>query len=409
MELKRGYKQTEIGVIPEEWQSKRLGDIASITSGGTPSRTNPKYWDGDIPWATTAEVDFYTINRTEQFITKDGLNNSAAKLLPRGTLLMALYGQGKTRGKVGILGIEAATNQACAAISLSRSVSPEFIFLFLSSQYETVRKLSNSGSQENLNSSIVRSIPILLPPLPEQRLIAVALSDTDALIRSLDQLITKKRDIKQAAMQQLLTGKRRLPGFSGVWEEKRLGELVQIVSGATPRTNNPANWDGGIKWCTPTDITGTPGKYLNETERTISQTGLSSSSSQLLPPGTLLLCSRATIGEVRIALDYIATNQGFKSLICGTSIHNEFLYYLLLTMKPKMIEKAIGSTFLEISKKETASLEILLPSIIEQTAIATVLFDMDAEITALEVRREKTRFLKQGMMQELLTGRIRLV
>lgn len=121
------------------------------------------------------------------------------------------------------------------------------------------------------------------------------------------------------------------------------------------------------------------------------------------------MCSRATIGEVKIADDEICTNQGFKSLICSNEVSNEFLYYLLLTMKPRMVEKAIGSTFLEISKKDTALLEVLLPQVSEQTAIATILSGMDAEIAMLEKQRDKTRALKQGMMQELLTGRIRLV
>ena len=125
--VRPGYKQTEVGVIPEDWRVKQLGDLGTITAGGTPSRANSKYWNGDIPWITTSEVDFGTINYAEQFITKEGLINSPAKLLSPGTLLMALYGQGKTRGKVGVLGIEAATNQACAAISLNRDVSGKFI------------------------------------------------------------------------------------------------------------------------------------------------------------------------------------------------------------------------------------------------------------------------------------------
>ena len=164
MEVKAGYKQTEVGVIPDDWDVKALGELASITAGGTPSRSNAQYWDGDIPWITTTEVDFNKIDHAEQFITKEGLNNSAAKLLPPETLLMALYGQGKTRGKVAVLGIEAATNQACAAITLNRSVSGNYIFRYLSSQYTAIRNLSNTGNQENLNSSIVRSIPIILPP-----------------------------------------------------------------------------------------------------------------------------------------------------------------------------------------------------------------------------------------------------
>ncbi len=231
MEVKPGYKKTEVGVIPEEWEAKRLGEIASISAGGTPSRTDARYWNGDIPWVTTSEVDSYTINHTEQFITKEGLKNSAAKLLPPGTLLMALYGQGKTRGKVGVLGIEAATNQACAAISLNRSVCPKFIFHFLASQYEVIRNLSNTGNQENLNGQIVKSIVILLPPEREQRAIAEALGDVDALLGALEKLIAKKRDLKQAAMQQLLTGQKRLPGFRVEWEVKRLGEVVKITKG----------------------------------------------------------------------------------------------------------------------------------------------------------------------------------
>jgi type I restriction enzyme S subunit len=111
-----------------EWEVTTLGDLATVSAGGTPSRAREEYWGGDIPWVTTSEVDFYTIESAEQFITTEGLANSAAKLLPPGTLLMALYGQGKTRGKIGILGVSAATNQACAAISLCRTVFPVFIF-----------------------------------------------------------------------------------------------------------------------------------------------------------------------------------------------------------------------------------------------------------------------------------------
>jgi type I restriction enzyme, S subunit len=122
-----------------------------------------------------------------------------------------------------------------------------------------------------------------------------------------------------------------------------------------------------------------------------------------------LLCSRATIGDVKIATDVICTNQGFKSLICSNQVYNEFLYYVLLTMKSKLIEKAIGSTFLEITKKEIALVEIKIPPVPEQTAIAEILSDMDTEIATLEAKLAKARQVKQGMMQELLTGRVRLI
>jgi type I restriction enzyme S subunit len=288
-----------------------------------------------------------------------------------------------------------------------RGNDPLFVFYFLKSIDFT--RHNSGGAQQSLNRNFIYPIPVAVPRPPEQRAIVGALSDVDALIDVLDQLIAKKRDLKQGAMQQLLTGQNRLPGVTGEWEVKRLGELADIISGGTPKTSEPTYWSGSIKWCTPTDITGCSGKYLFETERTISTDGLASCSAQLLPVGSLLLCSRATIGEVRIAGCEICTNQGFKSLVCKPDVSNEFLYYKLLTMKSQMVERAIGSTFLEISKKDTAALELSVPEHGEQTAIAEVLSDMDAELAALEQRRDKTRALKQGMMQELLTGRTRLV
>jgi type I restriction enzyme S subunit len=231
----------------------------------------------------------------------------------------------------------------------------------------------------------------------------------DTLLDGLDRLIAKKRDLKQATMQQVLAGQTRLPGFHGEWEARRLADVAEIVSGGTPRTAEPSYWNGEVRWCTPTDITSCQGKYLLTTERTITERGLKSSGARMLQAGALLLCSRATVGDVRIAGCEVCTNQGFKSLLCKPDVNNEWLYYLLLTMKPVMVERAFGSTFLEISKANVGGLELAVPPLPEQRAIAEVLSDMDAELAALEARREKTRALKQAMRQELLTGRTRLV
>ena len=256
--------------------------------------------------------------------------------------------------------------------------------------------------------NVMRNIEVNLPPLTEQCAIAGALSDVDGLLQSLEALIAKKRAIKQAAMQQLLTGKTRLPGFSGVWETTTIGEVADIKNGATPSTQISAYWNGSIPWCMPTDITATPWKYLLATERSVTEAGLTSCAATLLPVGALLLCSRATVGEVKISAFPVCTNQGFKSLVCKDNVSNEFLYYLLLTLKTQLIERATGSTFLEIGKRDVASIELSVPNYAEQCAIAAILSDMDAEIDALEKRRDKARALKQGMMQQLLTGRVRL-
>jgi len=302
-----------------------------------------------------------------------------------------------------------ATSQDFANYICGPDLDNYFLVYLFRSMGRTWQRLMAGSIHNTIYMPVFKALKIALPPLPEQRAIAAALSDVDALLAGLDRLIAKKRDLKQAAMQQLLTGQTRLPGFSGEWEMKTLGELAEIISGGTPKTTEPSYWNGGIKWCTPTDITGCTDKYLLDTQRTISLLGLKSSGARLLPADSLLLCSRATIGELKIAGGEICTNQGFKSLVCKPEVSNEFLYYKLLTMKQQMIERAFGSTFLEISKANVASLEVPLPSLPEQTAIAAVLSDMDAELSLLAARRDKTRDLKQAMMQELLTGRIRLV
>ncbi len=163
-------------MLPEGWGRSTLGEIARITSGGTPDRSEPCYWGGSVPWVTTGEIQFNTITETGERITEAGLKNSSAKLFPPGTLLMAMYGQGKTRGQVAKLGIEASTNQACAAIMLHDGHDPDFYFHYLSAQYEALRELGNAGTQQNLSAGILKEVNVLVPPLPEQRKVARILS-----------------------------------------------------------------------------------------------------------------------------------------------------------------------------------------------------------------------------------------
>lgn len=419
MELKARYKQTKVGIIPEDWDVRLLGEMAVVTAGGTPSRANAKYWNGSIPWVTTSEVDFCTIHRTEQFITKEGLSNSAAKLQPPGTLLMALYGQGKTRGKISILGIEAATNQACAAISLKRGVSRKFIFYFLAGQYDAIRNLSNTGNQENLNGAILRSVPVLLPKYAEQQAIATALDDVDALLAALERLIAKKRDLKQATMQQLLTGKTRLPGFAGEWEVKTLLDLAERKK----ELFDDGDWveaefltDRGIRLVQTGNIG--EGHFADkESQKYISAASFEKLRCKDLRVGDLLICRLAEpagrtcilpdIGEQRVitAVD-VTIFRPPTSLADRRFLVNAFNTRAWFQ---SVSERCGGTTRARIARGQLGKMEINLPPVPEQIAIAAVLTDMDAELAALEQRLAKTGALKQGMMQELLTGRTRLV
>lgn len=405
-----GYKQTEVGVIPEDWRVTSLAALADVRSGGTPNTAQARFWDGDILWCTPTDITGLHgrkyLEDTARKITTLGLRSSSAEIIPPQSVVMTSRA---TIGECAINRVSLATNQGFKNFIPHDDVEVEFLYYLLLTQRQGFVSLCGGSTFLEIGKRQLASYTVSFPPSKaEQEAIAEALSDADVLINALQQLIAKKRAIKQGAMQELLTGQTRLPGFHGEWEIKRLEDVAEIVSGGTPRTNEPSYWNGGIKWCTPTDITRYSGKYLSETERTISRDGLGDSGATLLPVGALLLCSRATIGEIKIAGSPICTNQGFKSLVCHPQVCTEFLYYKLLTMKQKMVERAFGSTFLEISTRNVSALEVATPSYEEQIAIAAVLSDMDAELSALEARRDKTRALKQGMMQVLLTGRIRL-
>lgn len=293
-------------------------------------------------------------------------------------------------------------------------LNPEFAQYCFDSRFVRGQIVSSATytTRALTNGRILSNVKLPLPDdSDEQQAIAAALSDADGVVAGLERVIAKKRLIKQGAMQDLLTARRRLPGFSGEWEEATLSELADIRSGGTPSTSDATLWDGDIAWVTPTDITALDGrKFLSGTTRTISRAGLRQSSAELLPEGTIVMTSRATIGECAISTIPLTTNQGFKNFIPNNRADRDFLYYLLTSQKKGFIELCSGSTFLEIGKTQLTGYTVRVPETKrEQQAISTVLSDMDAEIQTLEARLTKARAVKEGMMQNLLTGRVRLV
>lgn len=217
-------------MIPKGWRRSTLGDIAQVTSGGTPDRSKPEYWGGSIRWVTTGEIKFNTVTDSAEKITEVGLKKSAAKLFPPGTLLMAMYGQGKTRGQVAKLGIDATTNQACAAILLKEGFDPDFYLNYLASQYEAIRGLGNEGTQKNLNGGIIKGIPVPVPPYPEQRAISRILGSWDKAIETTEKLIANSKAQKKALMDSLLGKRKRLPGFTGTWGRSIFEKLFRTAN-----------------------------------------------------------------------------------------------------------------------------------------------------------------------------------
>ena len=188
-----------------EWKVSTIEEIGTVSSGGTPSRSKNDYWNGNIPWVTTTLIDFNIIALANESITSAGLHNSSAKIFPKNTILMAMYGQGKTRGKVAILGIAAAINQACAAITLKKGINTNFVFQNLAARYDEIRKISNQGGQENLSGTLIKNISFAYPDVKtkEQQKIADCLSSIDELIAAQAQKIESLNTHKKGLMQQL--------------------------------------------------------------------------------------------------------------------------------------------------------------------------------------------------------------
>ena len=205
--------------------------------------------------------------------------------------------------------------------------------------------------------------------------------------------------------EERLVPKLRFSGFNDGWESTKIGEIAEIVGGGTPKTEVEEYWNGEINWFTPSEIGKI--KYILDSERHITEEGLKNSSAKLLPANTILLSSRATVGEVSIALTECSTNQGFQSLITKNNVDNEFVYYLISTIKNEFIRRASGSTFLEISKNEIKRIPITIPTLSEQKKISNLFSAIDNKIELLHKKHQYYHEFKKYLMQQIFAQKLR--
>lgn len=412
MRVTQGYKRTNLGVIPKDWECVRITSIARLESGHTPSKRKPSYWDGDIPWVSlhdTEALDTLELQQTSKSVTQEGLANSSARLLPRGTVV---FSRTATVGKVTILGREMATSQDFAAYICGASLHNRFLVYLFRSMKPTWTSLMAGSIHNTIYMPAFQSLEIVLPPLTEQVTIADALSDVDSLLAGLDRLIAKKRDLKRATMQQLLTGQTRLPGFKGKWEVKRLGRLGRFLKGRGVSKDQARSGD------LPCVRYGELYTHHHDLVRTFNSWISAEVAATALPieRGDILF---AGSGETKEEIGKCAAFVDDHKAYAGGDIvvlrvlegDSKFLGYFLNSqpIARQKASKGQGDAVVHISATALSDIECRLPGPSEQSAVAEVIVDMDAELAALGARREKTRSIKQGMMQELLTGRTRLV
>lgn len=414
VEMKRKYKKSEYGLIPVDWKEGTFADfLEGFSAGATPYRGITSNFKGKIKWISSGELNYNRINDTIEHISEEAFTKTSLKIHPEGTFLMAITGleAAGTRGRCAFVGNPAATNQSCMAIYPTDKMINEYLYYFYRKYSEILaNKYCQGTKQKSYTSNIVKLLPIVCPPsIKEQASIATALSDVDSLISALTKKIEKKKAIKQGLMQQLLTGKKRLPGFGEKWVEIELGQHSIMNSGGTPSTANPEYYGGKIPFLSINDITNA-GKFIYETEKTITEEGLKNSSARLFKKGTIMYAMYASVGKCAITKIRISCSQAILGINVDSTLDADFLYYYLVSIQDDVLNYGQTGTQTNLSKQIISSFILNVPSSkAEQTAIANILSDCDSEIAALEEKRDKYKEIKQGMMQQLLTGKIRLI
>ncbi|MGY1490081.1 restriction endonuclease subunit S [Methylobacillus pratensis] len=408
MEVKPGYKQTEVGVIPEDWDIQGLLDVARVASG----QVDPK----NEPFCSMV------------LVAPDHIESGSGRLLEKRTAAEQRAISGKYLFEPGDViyskirpylrkAILADFAGLCSAdmypLKPAEAIHGGYLLpMLLAHRFSKyAESVSIRSGMPKINRSELADFSFPVPDISEQRAIATALSDMDALLDGLDRLVAKKRAIKQATMQQLLTGQIRLPGFSGEWTR---GDLKELVS--TPITDGPhltpKFYDDGVPFLSVNNLVNN--RIDLSDLRFISKEDDEIFSRKCKPKkGDILLGKAASVGKVAIVENDFDFNiwSPIALIRPNNQITSKFTYYQLLSMDclSQILILTNASSQGNIGMSDIEKIKISYPCIEEQTAIATILTDMDAEITALETRRTKTHALKQAMMQELLTGRIRLV
>lgn len=422
-----GFKDTQLGKIPADWHVMQLRELGcEFVSGDTPARSNPEYYGGDIPWLKTSEVQNNRVASSEEFITEKGVANASTKVVESGAVLVAMYGGG-TVGNIGLLEIDAATNQACCAVLTDESkLSNEFLYHQLLFEQPRLVSYAAGSSQQNLSKSDVEQFTIRVPPLPEQCRIADVLSMVDERIREAQSAIESANDLKRGLMQDLLLhgidherfkeqylGPRRLE-MPENWQKVRMDEVTEVITrgkqptyvenGGVPVLNQSCiYWDGFH----PDEL-----KYLD------SEVASDWKDKYWVKNGDVLINStgKGTLGR---ALEWMEDSNTHALDSHITRVHPDesvldptyLRFYLESNHGQKMLYAfcVAGSTGqIELSKTDLQTMPLLLPPIDEQKDISEAFHRANNMMGVAQEEKSKLQELKRGLMQDLLTGNRRL-
>ncbi len=414
-----GYKQTEVGVIPEDWEAIQLGELVDICSGESPSKF--QFLTEGVPYFKVEQLNNGSVYAeiTPYFV-------KTSKKVPAGSIIFPKRGASILSNKIRVLKRDSFMDTNLMTLTCSPNLSE--LYLYNQLTYRGLDSVADTTSIPQINNKHIIPFAIPFPTIEEQTVIANALSDVDALLGELEKLIAKKQAIKTATMQQLLTGRTRLPQFAlredsspkgykqselgeipEDWNCVKMGGLARIQRGASPRPIDSPIWfdrNSSVGWLRISDVSKTR-KYLTVTKQSLSELGISNS--RFVPQNNLVMSICATVGKPIITRKDLCIHDGFV-VFNGLSVDQGFMYYILVGLEDEWGKQGQTGSQMNLNTDLINGTYVAIPEKLEeQTTIATILSDMDEDIQALEQRLGKTRQIKQGMMQQLLTGKTRLV
>jgi len=431
--------ETELcACAPPDWQIRSIEDVCErVTSGGTPRRHNPAYYAGGTwPWVKTQELKDTWVDDTEEHITDEAIHGSSAKVLPTNTVLLAMYGA--TVGQLGMLRKPMTCNQACCAIIVDRGkADSRYLFYLLLSARPQLKGLATGAAQQNLSGELIRQLRFPFPGIDEQRAIARILGTLDDKIElnrrmneTLETIaralfkswfvdfdpVRAKAEGRDPSLPKPLADlfpsrlvDSELGDIPEGWRVGSIGELADVVGGSTPSTKEAAYWEkGSHSWATPKDLSGLSVPVLLETGRRITDAGLAQIPSGLLPPGTVLLSSRAPIGYLAIAEVPVAINQGFIAMRPKEGVPSLFLLLWAVFARDDIVSRANGSTFQEISKMNFRPIPLVAPPARVMQAFDEVVRPFYRRIVENERESRALAALRDVLLPKLISGDLRV-
>lgn len=413
-EVPEGYQKKSVGIIPQSWDMSFLGTIIKELSTGVSVNSDAAIDTGVYVLKTSSisggKVD---LRESKPIVLRDLMRVKCPVL--QGTILISRMNTPILVGECGYVSegsnVHYLPDRLWQATNKSEKVCnfKWLNYLLNSDRYRTAIHALGTGtsnSMKNISKEYFLALPIAFPTLLEQQKIAAILTTQDKVIELKEKRLAEKQRQKKYLMQQLLTGKKRLPGFSGEWTDEELSNFCEFVGGGTPDTHNQLFWNGSIPWISSADLVMDDFKSIAIT-RFITQQAVKFTGAKLCPKGCILLVSRVGVGKIAIAPTDLCTSQDFTNIIQHK--HNSlFLLYALYYLMRKNVKQTQGSAIKGITVKEIKNFSLKFPTILEQTAIAEVLTAADREIDLLRQEIEQEKQKKKALMQLLLTGIVRV-